>query len=330
MSNQSFTADIDHRNNKALLVQQIYGRVIQVSKTFLFLLITVESASAFDAKRHSIYTLDAVQAFSDCKGINLSLDAGAALAAGTEAEDTSLLTLDERVTNWHFYNRDYKLRPGWFGSRNLDGIFAKRIMTLEEQLTSEKSNPVEVYEYAGRVLHYIQDMSVPAHVVPVFHVKLPLLDLSDPFDDFKRREGLPPFQLTPAQCETLRAEVVANKTYPTTLLNNAAKDTLWIIGQTKSPNAPQTSWVKYWHYPAQQQSDAYKGWGDYGVCAFTRGSTVAGCKSDAELDALFEHQYQQTLINSVRMLFYINERLNNKKTASTRKTKNAVGATCDL
>lgn len=311
MDTESMTTDIENGNSKVLQVRPIYGEALQVGATFLFILMTIEPAFAFDAKRHSVYTLQAVQAYRDCQGAELPIDAGRALAAGTEAEDTSLLTLRERATNWHFYNRDEKLRPGWFGSRNLDDIFIKRTQSLEDLLASQKPDTADVYERAGRILHYIQDMSVPAHVVPVFHVKLPLLDRSDPFDNFERRSDLPAFSLTPAQCQALSAEIVANKDYPATLLQNTAQGTLQTIGQTNLQGTPTNSWARYWFYPAHQASDARKGWGDYGDCAFSRGPAVAGCKSDAELDALFELQYRQTLTNSVRMLLYIDKRLRN-------------------
>ncbi|MFJ2683345.1 hypothetical protein ACIOYV_06350 [Pseudomonas sp. NPDC087342] len=318
-SKESMSSDIEIRNNTALPLRTIDRGALQVLGTLLFMLMAIEPAFAFDAKRHSIYTLQAVQAYRDCAGVNLPFDAGAALAAGTESEDTSLLTIGERATNWHFYNREDKLRPGWFGSRNLDGVFAKRTRALEELMLSQKPSQDDVYELAGRVLHYVQDMSVPAHVIPVFHVKLPLLDRSDPFDNFERRKDLPPFRLTPAECQTLSTEIVSNKSYPATLLENAAQATLKAIGQANSSDTPQNSWARYWFYPARQASDARKGWGDYGDCAFTRGSTTAGCKSDAELDALFEHQYRQALMNSVRILFYVDERLqSSQKTASTR------------
>lgn len=80
--------------------------------------------------------------------------------AGTQNEDTAPLNLYDRSTNWHFYNREGRLRPWALGNRSLDLIFAKRAQALEIALRGE-SNINDVYHRAGQVLHYIQDMSVP-------------------------------------------------------------------------------------------------------------------------------------------------------------------------
>lgn len=59
-------------------------------------------AFAFTPDLHSAYALKAAQAYQSCTGITLPVQLGEALANGTDAEDSSLLTLHQRITNWHF------------------------------------------------------------------------------------------------------------------------------------------------------------------------------------------------------------------------------------
>lgn len=94
------------------------------------------------------------------------------LAMGTYNEDKTQLW--KRITNWH-YAPSPRIRergvliplPLW-GSRNLDAVFKERV----EDIAAVKPGPScrsEVFERVGRVLHFIQDMRVPGHVIPIHH-----------------------------------------------------------------------------------------------------------------------------------------------------------------
>ncbi|MHC8334146.1 phospholipase C/P1 nuclease family protein [Pseudomonas sp. LB3P25] len=267
-------------------------------------------AFAFTPDLHSAYALKSTQAYQSCTGVKLPAQFGKALAEGTDAEDSSLLTLHQRITNWHFYNRNKMLEPFWFANRSLDVIFTKRIEALDELLVKTDADPVEVYEQAGRVLHYIQDMSVPGHVVPAYHAKLPG-NHSDPFDEFESIEAQPVFGLSDAQCQELRDEVGKADASPRRFLDDAATATLQAIEQIDAAGKPivDGAWKAYWVYPARDTDDARKGWGEYGTCEFSKGVGKADCKSEEELVALFEQQSQQAQKNSVLMLFYLQKRL---------------------
>jgi hypothetical protein len=235
---------------------------------------------------------------------------GEALAKGTDAEDSSPLTILQRATHWHFYNRNEKLEPLWLVQRNLDAIFNKRIKKLNELLVKPDADPVAVYEQAGRVLHYIQDMSVPGHVVPAYHAKLPG-NHSDPFDEFESIEALPVFDLSDVQCQALRDEADKADANPRRFLDAAATATLQAIEQIDAAGKPVVdgAWNAYWVYPARNTDEARKGWGQYGTCEFAKGNVNAGCKREEELVALFEQQSRQAQRNSVLMLFYVQKKL---------------------
>jgi hypothetical protein len=267
-------------------------------------------AMAFTPELHSAYALKAAQAFQRCPGVKLPVQLGEALAKGTDAEDSSPRTILQRATRWHFYNRNEKLEPFWFFERNLDAIFNKRIKKLNELLVKPDADPVEVYEQAGRVLHYIQDMSVPGHVVPAYHAKLPG-NPADPFDEFESIEALPVFGLSEAQCQALRDEAGKADANPRRFLDAAAIATLQAIEQIDAAGKPVVdgAWKSYWVYPARDTDEARKGWGQYGTCEFAKGNVNAGCKREEELVALFEQQSRQAQRNSVLMLFYVQKKL---------------------
>ncbi|RON96391.1 hypothetical protein BK672_07430 [Pseudomonas fluorescens] len=267
-------------------------------------------AMAFTPELHSAYALKAAQAFQRCPGVKLPAQLGEALAKGTDAEDSSPLTILQRATHWHFYNRNEKLEPLWLVQRNLDAIFKKRIKKLNELLVKPGADPVEVYEQAGRVLHYIQDMSVPGHVVPAYHAKLPG-NHSDPFDEFESIEALPVFDLSDVQCQALRDEADKADANPRRFLDAAATATLQAIEQIDAAGKPVVdgAWNAYWVYPARNTDEARKGWGQYGTCEFAKGNVNAGCKREEELVALFEQQSRQAQRNSVLMLFYVQKKL---------------------
>jgi hypothetical protein len=78
-------------------------------------------------------------------------------------EDGLTLT---RAMNWHFYNPDLpENRKAFLHYRTFDRTFQGIVDDLKEESLTKK----EGYEILGRVLHFIEDVTVPAHVVPVYH-----------------------------------------------------------------------------------------------------------------------------------------------------------------
>lgn len=96
------------------------------------------------------------------------------MVGSKEADTTPVLT---RLTNWHFYKADCALEPDSFDLSGLlptvkfyptsEILLAKRICQLKKE--AKKGLSRDFFELVGRVLHHIQDMSTPAHVVPVYH-----------------------------------------------------------------------------------------------------------------------------------------------------------------
>ncbi len=106
------------------------------------------------------------------------------------SEDTDQSPLYTRATNWHFYKRnldqDIIREPVWSYMEPLtfhlssEHILLKRYEQLREETTKKATR--DACNLTGRILHHIQDMSIPAHVVPIFHGQL----VEDSFEIYLR------------------------------------------------------------------------------------------------------------------------------------------------
>ena len=143
---------------------------------------------AIHPDKHMVVTRLAFSQYRDCLR---TLSVEDTLSEGIEpvAEYSGLEDLSpllERFFNWHFYDayRETSAAMGrtMLGSeKSLHHIYDERIATLLGAL--DKADAATYYEYTGRVLHFIQDMTVPAHVAPVYHYKFIWFDQSDYFDE---------------------------------------------------------------------------------------------------------------------------------------------------
>ncbi len=106
------------------------------------------------------------------------------LLRGTTDEDGISL---RRATNWHFYPANEALRDAEFVLFPLPRISAvptsRKVMGYRRrQLCSGVKDGASKSLFAtfGRLLHHVQDMSTPSHVVPVYHGP----GRGDPFEDY--------------------------------------------------------------------------------------------------------------------------------------------------
>lgn len=267
-------------------------------------------AFGFDPELHGKYTEAAFTLYREHCQPALPSEAVESTVKGVKAEDGWTPT---RARNWHFYNRDGQVRRAWWGAeRNLDAVFRQRIRELEERLETRESDPSEIYKATGRVLHYIQDMSVPAHVVPIYHGP----GLKD------RVDGYPPVvgdalqtvvqkelgrDLAERGCERLRpGPEGSSAAFFQNLLDDTAQTTLRAIGQTNHPDAGSERWLKFWG-----SSRHLKGFAEYGPCSFEAGINPKTCGGvdDAALDRFYQDRYRRTLEDTVRVLLYLEGRV---------------------
>ena len=130
-------------------------------------------------KVHQALTRITLDTFASCLPEYLTSHAGQ-IIDGTKAEDR--LWGPSRVKNWHFYRRagsPILEQTRWLRMRpTSEYIFAERVKEMQSCAIDDPKR----YEYLGRILHHIQDMSTPSHVRPVYHGPV----LHDHFGDGER------------------------------------------------------------------------------------------------------------------------------------------------
>jgi hypothetical protein len=240
-------------------------------------LITSSSqALAFSPDHHREFSLDAVKVYLYCAGqlkVPTPVPMGTLmkLADGAKLEDSSQLL--SRISNWH-YARNPDMPKKWLGfaTPHIDTIFPQRIAEMEAAGTTPSParglcRADSLYQAAGRVAHYIQDMRVPAHVIPIHHGFVLGEDAVDSFVSNSRIATWP-------SCDEFKPYVDAMPTpfQLKTLLDDAVRDTSKAIHgpiDFDDANEPQQActWeYLYWCDPLNPKSrckGSLSGFGEY-------------------------------------------------------------------
>ena len=134
------------------------------------------------AETHKLITKIALNAFIQEKGEGHADVFGnenyrQCIIEGTDWEDALSF---HRLVNWHFYPANDLLRiPLWgFVLANSSHIVEERQRELLSEIQHGLSE--RLFTRFGRLLHHIQDMSTPSHVVPVYHGP----GIPDPYEDY--------------------------------------------------------------------------------------------------------------------------------------------------
>src|SRR5688572_23843474 len=151
-----------------------------VAGLFLTALVGARPALGYSVPNHEALTRFAVKQIDFCVAKHPDLAPGH-VSAGLEvcslvecnaAQDGAF----EKIALWHFYSPDKELRSWLPIARDtkLDNWFA----ILSRELEASTKQPATAHEIVGALIHYLQDVTVPAHVLPIFHVP----PMSDKFD----------------------------------------------------------------------------------------------------------------------------------------------------
>jgi hypothetical protein len=258
----------------------------------------VSPCSAFEPKKHEIFSHHAAAIYESCTGRALSKELVSAFAQGAVDEDEWSLT---RAINWHFYNNDKKLGRYWkicHGSN--EHIFCERYNELEHLLAAKATN-MEIYALAGRIAHHIQDMSSPPHVMPIYHTS------GDKFDTYIPAPGA--VVDVAAICKEVNGPVVE----PFKMLNDAAQKTLKAVAHQEIALASgktdeNETWMKFWGGPDDKKLSGFKTYGEYGNIF----GTIPPCQSSAcgrydrnTFDSFYADRYRSAVTDTVRLLIYI-------------------------
>jgi len=228
------------------------------------------TALALDRARHVIPTQNAAWIYNQCLEA-LKLESRpilatelAALLAGVESMDDASL---RRGWNWHFYDAEKpeervmkRLFPLMI-RRSLHHDFGRLHQQLEVELLGQ-NRFFESVKIAAEILHYLQDMAVPAHVAPIYHGP----GKADNFDSYRMSTRLPAVTLAElGGCNSLSE----NTDHAEQLLHRVAAGTRAAIeSEFLFPKGQRATWEIFWRlWPNNPASAKPKqGFSTYGEC----------------------------------------------------------------
>lgn len=160
---------------------------VRVGRAVSWLLVSCAFAAApvgaYEGSLHQELTFIAAKHFNSCAG-DASLPRLTPLQVRYIAKANVRQTeanIFRRMTRWNYYDREEQ-RPRsmlWFIQTRMHQHFNRLVAELgaAEALADR-------YSGLGRVVNYVQDMTSPAHVVPVFTARWWRWDISDRFDRY--------------------------------------------------------------------------------------------------------------------------------------------------
>jgi len=246
-------------------------------------LASLAPAAAYSLKTHEQLTRAAMAQLNACRGA-LSPKEGVALAAQGVWGDSAIEALvscnlgqdrlTKKFTVWHFYSPTRVPKGRWTQANfvaaetRLDHWFS----ILVAALGKDETTPAQAWGLTGAIIHYLQDVTTPPHVIPVFHPS-PVWN-GDNFDDFPFEDEAPSTDVT--YCRGL---LEGRVDLPTLLAATAAatKESLsspltWQVVRGSLEDVPP-DWSLFWNQAVDED-----GFGSYGCVGDKFGEERVGCK----------------------------------------------------
>ena len=252
-------------------------RIGRCGRVALWLLLgAAVPAQAYEAKLHQQLTFIAAKQFNQCAQ-EVGLLPLTPLQVRYVAK-TSVSQVEGRWfrnwMHWNYYDRAGQSEKGMLWLVNTR--FHKHFNDVVQTLASSHSL-ADRYSNLGRLASYLQDVTSPAHVVPVFYSRWWRFSMSDRFDLFPIDSEAVERALSGDCRELLGHQAVA----PDTLLRDAASDTLRAV-QRPIQGMP-TSWQAFWRL-----SEDPGAFGEYGVAGNSFGRS-AEFKCSGQNCVLLDH-----------------------------------------
>lgn len=278
------------------------------------------NAYAISPDNHQLVTKVAMIAYKNCTiqlGIMDSLTEGLdTIVELSGLEDESPLI--KRYFNWHFYDA-YKDEASAMGRsftgarKSLHHIYNERSDSLIEAL--KKNQKDDVYEYTGRLIHYIQDMTVPVHVAPIYHYEFLWFDESDYFDKMPEW-GTTSFTQAANLCLVEQVDIVGIKQRFNAILEKTAHRTRDRIREKilaeDGHRLKDKTWEEFWVLRNPDDDHKYSGtklgfapYGNQKKYGFKKLCEARG--SDRELClGFFKQSFDNAITSTVKILLLIN------------------------
>lgn len=210
------------------------------------------SALAYEGDIHQQLTFIAARQFNDCARMDevlprlSALDTRYIVRSNVAQAETGMFG---RMFRWNYYNRADQGHRSFWGiiDTRFHGHFETLVASASESPTRERR-----LKTLGRILNYVQDVTSPSRVVPVYTGRWWRFSVSDRFDRFRLRAA-EVAEAAADMCEQLREP---QGTFQQ-VLEGAAQETMNAV---RAPIAgfPAT-WEAYWRFSSDPDD-----FGDYG------------------------------------------------------------------
>ena len=273
------------------------------------------SGFAYNTSNHEAITQHAIYLLNrQCKDVYITLEEAKMIIKGNVSEDAFGFKWAIRWCNQHFYNplKERKHRKRIYSINERFERIAKRCF---RRVGSKK-----YFKYVGEIVHHIQDMTNPSHVVPVYHGP----GLKDKFDEHYLTCYFP-------DTIEINLSLPYDTPYLSSILKPVAEKTLdalkqrFDIYEMRNGNCVRQTidWSKYWN-------ENPEGWfGQYGEIG--KPDKSAGQKIDNYVveeihkgdttyyvdrriyDDFSTQQVELAVIETARFLYYAKKKYVNKK-----------------
>lgn len=278
------------------------------------------NAYAISPENHRPVTRAAISAYKSCLeqlAVEDTLSEGSeAIVEFSKLEDESPLI--KRYFNWHFYDAykgtEYAMGESATGARkSMHHIYAEHADDLIDAL--ENNRREDIYEYTGRLLHLIQDMTVPAHVAPIYHYKFLWFDQSDYFDELPEWNTTA-FTKPEELCRFDEAAINDMKVRLERLMQDTARGTRERIRQKilvdDDHRLAGKTWQAFWVIRDPDDDSSYPGvkygfapYGDEGREGFKKLCESSDSGRDACI-YFFKHSFDDAVTSTVKTLLLVN------------------------
>ena len=243
----------------------------------------------------------------------------------------SAFKLTKRIGNWHFYNPD---RTAYSRVGLVEQSYARLWQDLMSGLASNSGKNALLF--LGGLVHLVEDTSVPAHTIPVYHGPTEVAALGpvhfrplvaylqkagrtkngvirDPIDyrapDIKTLEG------SLKQTEGLCSIVDTSAETPEEIRDTLARTVKTLI-QTEIPGCAKVKWSDLWTAPAEREyfgryniQDGRPMFGERGTIRSGDGSTCEMQENDDRYAAFVRDLHQAAIVADLKLLRWGERRL---------------------
>lgn len=217
-------------------------RIIKLTLLAICIVASPTDGYAYLPVIHETLTRIAGERFNECavrKGHEpLKCESIGNIVKGVRYEDDQFIL--KRLLTWHFYDRSPKKRESIICKRTrLHARFDELSKRVNRSAPSK-----EAYSELGKLIHYLQDVTVPAHAIPIFHptpiLKWPFTK-NDSFDEFAVQKS-DSTDIANEECDNL-LEGGIGKSY-NELLSATAQSTLNSISEPIGDTSE--TWSVFW------------------------------------------------------------------------------------